>query len=719
MIIKQIMNVIYIHIGSSFPKYLNNSIKQTLIFNNNINIYVVVNQYNIDKILVHNNIKIINIDELIFNDDHIYFIKNNNMRKSRNGFWIYTIQRFFVLYEVMVKYNLSNLIHLESDNMLYVKLDEIKDIFLKFNSLATTFDDDNRGIGGIIYINSCDELKKLLKFINKNLEQSKNDMELLSFYKNETNNITNLPIIFKHNDIVFKSQKGRIPKKAEDYYKNYDNFNSIFDAACLGQFIGGCDPRNRNNIKEGFVNETCIFNPSKFKIDWINDEHNRRVPYISINNSKKYRINNLHIHSKELEKFMSSDSIPEHTNSIISKPIISKSKKYLICTFLGGPNNQYVGFRESIIIAKYTNRTLVLPFFCPHGTVKHISKRKIFTFEESFDIEELKKSVDIIHFNNLNKKPEKIYHVRREGSSEIGQSKYYLGLYKKVYNFDIDALECKYLSHTWFTSENDFSELNNIDDETLCICGIFNNVKLSKCSRNHCLNCPSYPMFLDLYNKSSYYFLHAAYIREEAQNYIKNNFNNNFLALHMRTSDTIGKKTFREIYIGCSEEDLYNSLVYYCNKFFIPIENIFLACPPAALKVKTNKILNTNRLKKFNSQNKYEPYIISLIEQEICSISTIFIRSITNTPHIPKNHTRSSWGTGVDDYRKSYTNTLNDLSVDKLLDDYKKNDRKNYIDYSNFKKPNKSKLPINYSLDEHLDKKLDVPNIVMNITSKY
>ena len=76
------MNVVFIHIGIKEPDYLKYSIKQALIFNQNANIFVATN----NSKTVDNRITHINIDDLEFPEHHIYFIKNNKMRKSRNGF---------------------------------------------------------------------------------------------------------------------------------------------------------------------------------------------------------------------------------------------------------------------------------------------------------------------------------------------------------------------------------------------------------------------------------------------------------------------------------------------------------------------------------------------------------------------------------------------------------------------------------------------------------
>jgi hypothetical protein len=74
----------------------------------------------------------------------------------------------------------------------------------------------------------------------------------------------------------------------------YETFNSIFDGAAIGQYLGGIhsDP----NLK-GFINEKTVFNVAKYNYIWENDE-----PFM-VYLDNKIKINNLHIHSKNLKQF--------------------------------------------------------------------------------------------------------------------------------------------------------------------------------------------------------------------------------------------------------------------------------------------------------------------------------------------------------------------------------------------------------------------------------
>ena len=116
--------LIYIHLGNKFIEYLNDSIYQTFLFNNDINIIVVVNKQNKSKIK-DKRVQLISYEKITQTAEHKYFINNHTMKSSRNKFWIYTIERFFILYEVMKKLDIKKVFHMESDNLLYRDLKEL------------------------------------------------------------------------------------------------------------------------------------------------------------------------------------------------------------------------------------------------------------------------------------------------------------------------------------------------------------------------------------------------------------------------------------------------------------------------------------------------------------------------------------------------------------------------------------------------------------------
>jgi hypothetical protein len=91
----------------------------------------------------------------------------------------------------------------------------------------------------------------------------------------------------------------------EHFCNHFEKFHSIFDAAAIGQYLGGTDPWHGHS-NPGFINESCVFNPTNFKFLWKKDEQGRKIPIIEYQN-QQWKINNLHIHSKNLSQFKSNE----------------------------------------------------------------------------------------------------------------------------------------------------------------------------------------------------------------------------------------------------------------------------------------------------------------------------------------------------------------------------------------------------------------------------
>ena len=81
-----------------------------------------------------------------------------------------------------------------------------------------------------------------------------------------------------------------------------DDQKYIFDAAAIGQLIGGVDPRNAGGDTRGFVNETCVIKyKDEGEIIWkMIDGFNK--PFIKID-AREVPIFNLHIHCKDLASY--------------------------------------------------------------------------------------------------------------------------------------------------------------------------------------------------------------------------------------------------------------------------------------------------------------------------------------------------------------------------------------------------------------------------------
>lgn len=284
------MNIVLVCLNN-FQDYILINIKQ-LIRLNHENIYIITDKIFFNNFSEYNN-KINLIAKEDLDDSYNYFLKNNLDKSFRNGFWVYSSSRFFYIYEFMKKYNINNVIHLENDVLIYYNCNLLINK-INNNFIYLPFDSFDRNIASIMYIPN----HNILKIVLDNYDLNKNDMYNFSSIMKKTNLINNFPIFISNE------------KEDEEYNfvtRNYENFKFIFDAAAIGQYLGGVDKKNNPNDTIGFINETCIINYSTYKFILFNNE-NIIKPFILIEN-KYIPIFNLHIHCKDLNKFIYENTI--------------------------------------------------------------------------------------------------------------------------------------------------------------------------------------------------------------------------------------------------------------------------------------------------------------------------------------------------------------------------------------------------------------------------
>ena len=281
-------NIVLVCIGN-FQEYILDNIRQ-LIRLGHENIWVLTNSCFFERFSDYNfKIKLIAIELL---QDSFQFYQNSRLDKSfRGGFWTLTSLRFFYIYEFMRVYNISNVIHLENDVLIYYNCDQIIERF-DSSYIYLPFDTFSRNIASIMFIPSADLFKTVLDKYDFN----KDDMENFSNIMIVTGIIKQLPIFVSCNNFNISDEYRFVTA-------NYDRFDGfIFDAAAIGQYLGGVDPRNISGDSTGFVNEKCIIKYNTYSFIWelINDI---KRPFIIIDGNK-IPIFNLHIHSKNLVRFI-------------------------------------------------------------------------------------------------------------------------------------------------------------------------------------------------------------------------------------------------------------------------------------------------------------------------------------------------------------------------------------------------------------------------------
>jgi hypothetical protein len=321
--------------------------------------------------------------------------------------------------------------------------------------------------------------------------------------------------------------------------------------------------------------------------------------------------------------------------------------KYLIHIGICGFGNQLLGFKEACIIAKMTNRTIVLPYFIPHGTIRE-SCNHDYHFNEIFD-ETKFNFCDSIHFDKIKHQYDikRVYYNRHKNDINISDS--YFNISKDIYNLkDVEKVQ---INKTFIRSYDDFVELQNIQDDVLVLVGTFNSVKLSSCNKNGCINksCIYNDTFKEIYNDITRSIVFNNTINHYANTMLNQLglIKNNYCVFHLRILDLCKNKSFEYCYNNYTEVDVYQSIKNYLFEIKRTdlVDKIFLMAPPDFLKINNISLFNDNTLiKRLDYDNViHDKFILSIIELCICENSNVMISSPTNTPNEIKQHTRSSF----------------------------------------------------------------------------
>jgi len=305
-------SIVFVHIGDHLPVYLETAIKQARLFNS-CPIFLVANKNALaeqEEALKKYYTNCVPCESLLKTNEHLAFIQNSKLDKSfREGFWNRAAERFFYLQDLIRQYQLMCVVHLENDVMIYADVFSLLPTFRKlYPHIGMTFDNDQRCVPGFIYVSDSKSMDHLAQFMVSEFCGGKIDMLALGNYYRQFGGLytDQLPIIMQSyvaNNVLINSYR-HIPKNKFQYCKNDNEFQSIFDGAALGQYLGGVDPRNDPSSKPGYISDACVFDPSRLIFSWKIDKNGRKIPYAKYGETE-YRINNLHIHSKKLALFLS------------------------------------------------------------------------------------------------------------------------------------------------------------------------------------------------------------------------------------------------------------------------------------------------------------------------------------------------------------------------------------------------------------------------------
>jgi len=297
------MHIILVHLGKHFPDHIFDCIEQIRIFNSaeECSVHLLVQTDNYEKLKTNEkiynfgNVKIVNCDLNKQSLHHREFNKSSHLdRNYRDGFWHLCAERFFSMYDYLYEEHLTDVIHMEYDNLLFINLEKYLNLFReKYNFSGGIVDSNTHCLASFMYFKNSDALFFLLQFMCKHISYFSDEMKLLGAYCN------NFQMYIGKLPVLTKEYASKLNCDADRYCNNIEDFNIIFDGRCIGQYICGVDPRNEPGDTCGFVNKEVAFMADQIDINWqkVDDKY---VPFAC-----GVQVANLHVHSKDLRRWMS------------------------------------------------------------------------------------------------------------------------------------------------------------------------------------------------------------------------------------------------------------------------------------------------------------------------------------------------------------------------------------------------------------------------------
>lgn len=269
------MNYFLVHIGSALPSHLIHCLRQIIYTDSNSKI-VLCTDSNIK--FDDSRVDVVNKNDLDLPDTGDYF------REERDPLWITSLQRIFLL-NAYSKRTTESIIHFDNDVLIY---NSDINVFSQFsNEFYITPQKPTEYVFGFSFIKNKDKFDRVCTKIYDAVSKGKqyvlsqtgdqaHEMRLLYYYGKEYT--TELPI---HPSL------GTVE-------------NTVFDPGSYGQHIGG------TNIGHppGFIDKDHIVG-SMLGVN-TKVHMSKNGPVVEFNN-QTYKLNNLHVHSKTLERFTTYD----------------------------------------------------------------------------------------------------------------------------------------------------------------------------------------------------------------------------------------------------------------------------------------------------------------------------------------------------------------------------------------------------------------------------
>lgn len=303
--------LILTHLGDSVPSYIQDCVHQFRLWNPETPIYIILERLHDgndfwSSIACKYNTQYVYTDSLIPTNHHLEFQTEYKGDVSfRKGFWKYVRERFFYIEECMIQKNLSQIISMEYDVLVYGSFEKLHAILQTLpQTLRMVRDNDQRSHPAFLYIPTIASISTFNVFLaNINL-LSCEDMQTLYMFANMFQ-VNYFPVITEARNRTIAnrtSSTGYIANHACNYLsQDSEQFGTLFDSAVVGQWLGGIDLRNTGFHKiTHYANESALYKFNEMPFEWHKSSNNLWQPIMD-----DRPLFTIHLHCKALNCFLS------------------------------------------------------------------------------------------------------------------------------------------------------------------------------------------------------------------------------------------------------------------------------------------------------------------------------------------------------------------------------------------------------------------------------
>lgn len=286
MIDRNCVPLVYVWIGDEFPNWGYAAIKLAIKLSKAK--VILICESSISVSIPH--LTIIRL-ETFYQPINNQWLKNVvNLRSAyRDGFWIKTTERLSVLSQFATRYAVTKFFHAELDNLIFDLSGLSPTLDFLGSGMFCPRDALDRGAASLVYVNNLAATEELVTTLTSGEIKFESDMKLLGHLLNTSTIFYTLP-----NEAYLEGEGNtRWPSLSPS------ETHGIFDAASVGQYVLGIDPRNtgiisRNGPNPTITNACCDFSRVTFELNLADCRMllRHRDTGIALN------IYNLHIHSK-------------------------------------------------------------------------------------------------------------------------------------------------------------------------------------------------------------------------------------------------------------------------------------------------------------------------------------------------------------------------------------------------------------------------------------